>query len=150
MTTTTIDYVKDFDIVVLMETFVEEKDCDKVCDDLPLTHNWTWLPAERANARGRAIAGMCIGHRRQIKTRHLTIHPKEWIMSIDLEVDDKWLTLICVYNRKGINRRSKKCIQDLINKNPTRTIMAGDWNARIGSKGARHGEPRNTRQNNRR
>lgn len=145
LTATTIDYLKDFDIVVLMETFVEEKDCDKVSDDLPPTHNWTWLPAQRENVRGRAIAGLTIGHSRQIKTRNLTVHPKEWIMSMDLEIDDKWLTLIGVYNRKGMNRSTKNCIQDIIDKNPTRTIIAGDWNARIGQKGPRSGSRRHTK-----
>lgn len=84
-----------------------------------------WLPAESANKSGRAIAGMTIRNRRSIKTRHMTVNAKDWIMSVDIKIDDRWLTLIGVYNRKGMNRKIIKCIQDLVDKNQTMTIIEG-------------------------
>lgn len=140
-----IDYLKNFDMIILIETFVEEKDCDKISEDMPKTHTWTWLPAERVSTKGRAIAGMTIGHRNGMKTRNLTLHHKEWVICMDFAIDDKWMTLVGIYNRKGINKGTRQIIQDRIDRNPTKTIIAGDLNARIGENAGRNGAQRTTK-----
>ena len=56
-----MDYVKSMDIVILAETFIEEKNVDYAIEKLPHSHNWSWAPATRDKEKGRASGGMIMG-----------------------------------------------------------------------------------------
>lgn len=58
--------LRDWDAVVLMETWVEEKDGRRVMGRLPRGYEWGVQWASRRNKKGRARGGMLMGIRREL------------------------------------------------------------------------------------
>ena len=54
-------YFANFEIILLVETFVEEKKCSYIEKQLPGEYKWMWTPANRELARGRPWGGALIG-----------------------------------------------------------------------------------------
>lgn len=54
----------NFEIIILAETFAEEKNFDRLERRLPETHTWRWTAANRSKVKGRASAGMVVGCRK--------------------------------------------------------------------------------------
>uniref|UniRef100_T1JMA1 Uncharacterized protein n=1 Tax=Strigamia maritima TaxID=126957 RepID=T1JMA1_STRMM len=59
-------YLEEFDIVVLLETWVEGKDKERARKRLSDVFEWNFLAAKREKKRGRARGGHLVGIRRNI------------------------------------------------------------------------------------
>lgn len=59
--------IKEWDVIVFMETWVEEKDWSKIKKRLPLGYEWGVQWACRSNKKGRAAGKMLMGIRKGIK-----------------------------------------------------------------------------------
>lgn len=57
----TWEYLKSFDIIGLVETWVEEKDWKKMEKRLPKGYKWKCCYAKRESKRGRAKGGIITG-----------------------------------------------------------------------------------------
>jgi len=57
-------YIKEFDFISLCETWVEEKDWNKLKGYLPNTHMWECRYAKRDNKKVRAKGGFIIGNKK--------------------------------------------------------------------------------------
>lgn len=51
------EYIKEHDVVGLIETWIEDKGWEKLKDILPKRFNWECQPARREKTKGRAIRG---------------------------------------------------------------------------------------------
>lgn len=60
--------LKDWDVMVLSETWVQEKGWEKVRRRLPRGYRWEMQEAGRKNRKGRAIGGMVMGVRGGIES----------------------------------------------------------------------------------
>lgn len=58
-------YIKDFEFVSLVETWVEEKDWANLKERLPDSHEWKCVFARRIKKKGRAKGGMLIGRNKE-------------------------------------------------------------------------------------
>ena len=72
--------LEEWDILVLCETWVEEREWDKVRNKLPKGYVWWMQGAKRESKKGRAIGGMIMGVREGIETREGEEGEKEGIM----------------------------------------------------------------------
>lgn len=136
------NYIIDFDIVFLMETFVEEKDTEKVEQLLPKKFKCTWIPSIRDNIRGRSQGGLLLAVDKHIELISVDTYNADWITSATLNIDGELTKLIGVYNQSGLNK-IKKRLNDLL-EGPMPTILTGDFNARIGHLGDITGNKRST------
>lgn len=141
-----MEYFSSFEICILAETFIEEKQIERVNAKLPSTHNWIWSVATRAKKKGRAMGGILMGIRKDIRQGREWIIPEHHIIAKEIEINKEMHIIIGVYNRSGISK-IKQELSDLVEINPRRNIVIGDWNARIGTLGDRNdgSEKRNTR-----
>ena len=56
-------YLNSFDIVLLSETWIEEKNFAKSQKQLPSGFKWIWTTATRDKHRGRPAGGLLVGIR---------------------------------------------------------------------------------------
>lgn len=54
-------YLKEFEVVALLETWVEEKYFERLEASLPREFEWIWVEAVRAKQRGRPAGGILVG-----------------------------------------------------------------------------------------
>lgn len=126
------DLLDEYSIIILQETWVEEKAIGGVISRLSDKYEWSSKMASREKGRGRAKGGQLVG----IKKEDLKMKVTEWKYGLILEGDigGRELRIISVYNNEGM-RETKKEIEALILetvKKSQRLLIVGDWNARIG------------------
>ncbi|EFN79868.1 hypothetical protein EAI_05892 [Harpegnathos saltator] len=68
--------LKEWDIMVLMETWIDERGWGRVRKELPKGYGWECQGAKRRNRKGRAIGGMVKGARKA--KRRLREELREW------------------------------------------------------------------------
>jgi len=67
----------DWDVVILMETWVEDKKWGKIRERLPRGFEWGVQMARRKGRRGRAMGGMLMGIRKELLEERSSIEVKE-------------------------------------------------------------------------
>lgn len=129
------EYLKEFDIIGLSETWLEETQWRKLEPNLPVEYKWKCQLAKRENKKGRARGGIITGVKRNmqeidssnqvdiegVQERNIRMGRKEW----------KFLT---VYNNQRLEE-----VTNTINNIMAETegkevgvVISGDFNARIG------------------
>ena len=139
--------MKQFDVVALSETWVEEKQYEGMIKKLPHDYSWHWLKATRTKQRGRPAGGMLIGVKSNLPSKDFQGRCDGCWASIKVKVSRKWITVISLYNNaQGSSLRSQ--LEGLLEADTLRgnsVIIGGDLNARVGTLGAREeGEERTT------
>ena len=61
------EYFKQFSIVLLVETFIEQKNATTMEKLLPTNYQWFWSYANRDKAKGRPWGGQLIGVAQDIR-----------------------------------------------------------------------------------
>lgn len=126
-----------FDVILLVETFVEKKQEKQMDKQLPRNYRWNWTAATRDLARGRPWVGEVIGFRKELKSANFWDNQRRCCSGIDIITNNSTYNIYNIYNRDGV-----KAIRDLIadkieaNMN-NKIIILGDWNAKIGAMGSR-------------
>ncbi|KAK1137288.1 hypothetical protein K0M31_001801 [Melipona bicolor] len=60
------DFIRDFDLVVLQETWIEEKDLQRTMRKLDERFRWTAKPVIRSKTKGRATGGQLLGIKKNL------------------------------------------------------------------------------------
>lgn len=129
----TWEYLSNFEVVGLQETWVEEDKWEKIKDKLPKNLEWKCRPAKRENRKGRAKGGIITGVSKRLKS----LEYKEWndnIVERRIRHREKEWRLLTVYSQ------NVKEILDTISEGMEENeeeilIIGGDWNARTGKEG---------------
>jgi len=106
--------VREWDMVVMMETWVEEKNWEKMKDRLPKEYRWGKQVAKRKNRKGRPMGGMMIGVREEKEEmKMIRMEEKgEGVMAVEVEIKKERWKLIGVYVNGGIeeDRGAKRMV----------------------------------------
>lgn len=138
-------YINKFDIICLLETWIEEKRQKATEKKLPKEYEWLWTPAIREKKLGRPSGGIVIGIRRNINFRNKEGNSKGCWSSVEIESNQKWLTLFVIYNNVSLDTYRKE-LEKILDKSGSIRIFMGDLNARIGTLGPLiEGEERQTK-----
>lgn len=130
-------YLEMFDIILLVETFVEKKHQVQTEKLLPRNFKWHWTAATRDLTRGRPWGGELIGVRKELKTANFWDNQRLCCSGIDISINNSTFNIYNIYNRNGV-KEIKDLISDKIENNLiNKTIILGDWNAKIGPMGSR-------------
>lgn len=97
--------MKEWEVVVLLETWLEEKEWRKIKRKLPKGYVWRIQWANRKSTMGRAIGGMTMGINKEIakKERGTEIGKEGFIMGRINRGGDRW-KIIGIYARKGMEK----------------------------------------------
>ena len=138
------DYLSQFQIILLVETFIEEKYQGKIECKLPKGYDWHWTPAVREKAKGRPWGGELIGVAQNLKIANRWQDQHNCCNGVDVEIDGCSYILTNVYCRNGVSNIRKAIFERLEDNKGKRQIVAGDWNARLGKLGGRTANEFNT------
>ncbi|EZA46453.1 hypothetical protein X777_00143, partial [Ooceraea biroi] len=126
---------KEWDVMGLVETWLEEKDWEKVKGRVPEGYSWRMQGARRESKRGRAIGGILMGVREGLEGE------KEWWEEEGLMVrevrwkGENWM-IGTVYIRSGIGGIIRKLAEKKEERGEVKGwVVGGDFNARIGERG---------------
>lgn len=131
--------IKEWEVIVFLETWVEEKDWKSIRGSLPAGYEWGAQWAKRLNKKGRAAGGMLMGIRKEYKkTESVIVTEKEGFITGMVKKDDKVWKIVGVYAREGIER-ALEGLEEWTGevRGKEETIIGGDFNVRTGREGGR-------------
>lgn len=129
------DYLSTFHIILLVETFTEEKNKNYIEKKLPKNYRWFWSYANRDKERGRPWGGQLIGVRKELNTSKPWEDNPNCCNGVDVEINGSTYNITNIYNRRGI-KKIEKTVTDRMEENAEKKCIAfGDLNARIGVEG---------------
>ena len=126
-------YLRNFQIIILAETFVEEKDQTRFLKLLPTNYSWHWTHANRDHVRGRAWGGLLVGVDNRVLTQDYWSDEKKCICGFNFLLDGETYNLTAIYCRKGVKEIQEAIRENLEYNFRHKNIMIGDWNARTGN-----------------
>jgi len=124
--------IKDWDVVVFMETWLEKKGWDRISGKLPREFRWEVQLAKRRSKKGRAIGGMLVGVRKGIETIEEGVQEEvEGIVTKIIKIGKEKWRVIGVYSNGDLEGKWEK-IKDWAEdkRGGVRTVLGGDFNAR--------------------
>jgi len=81
--------LKEWDVMFLMETWMDEKGWKKVKGELPKGFNWKVQWAKKRNKKGRAKGGMLMGVRKELEWKEdENWQEKEGVMVRKIKIGD--------------------------------------------------------------
>lgn len=119
-------------MIILVETFVEEKNYQRMENALPEDYRWTWMNAERKKARGRASSGVLMGIRRSNISKDHWQDRSNWSIGATVKIGGVEFDIIALYNRIGVDKMKTNLSKRLDDLKGRRCLLMGDWNARAG------------------
>ncbi|KAG5319550.1 MOS1T transposase, partial [Pseudoatta argentina] len=127
-------FLNDFDVIGLIETWVDEREWEKIKDKMPEGWRWKCQIATREGKRGRAKGGIVTGVRRELEERETGYDEREGIQEREVVIDGERWRFVIVYNREG-QKEGLEALKEVIKEEEEGILMvAGDFNARIGVK----------------
>lgn len=131
--------LKGWDIIFLLETWLDERGWEKARGKLPKEFIWDCQFAGRINRKGRAMGGIVVGIKRGITVEKHREGEREGIMEKVVRLGkDRW-RMAGVYVR-GDMEEKLGVMRSWMEKEGVRTLIGGDFNARTGRLGGRVGE----------
>ena len=124
-------FIEKFDVVNLLETWVEENTWRKIKGKLPRNWNWKCTFATRTCKKGRAKGGIITGIKKLFKEQEGGINTEN-IQERKLIIDESKWRIIAVYNPEGgegVWQDLKHKLEDYEEEN---LLIGGDFNCRTG------------------
>ena len=81
------------------------------------------------------MGGMLCGVRKTFRINKSWISPSGNVISVEINIQSQKTQIVGVYNTEGVNSMKKE-IECQWLENPNRTMIIGDWNARVGELGS--------------
>ncbi|KAJ3646142.1 hypothetical protein Zmor_023744 [Zophobas morio] len=117
------DYVKNFDFVELTETWILERDWNKLKDVLPKEFQWKLQGAKKEKRKCRAKGGIITGVKKDIKEIQEGTIEMEGMVEKKLTANKKrWI--ICTMYSRGM-RNTKQEIQEKIEESEEDFLLSG-------------------------
>lgn len=92
-----------WDVIVMVETWVDEKGWERVGRLLPRGYIWKKQWAKRKNKKGRAMGGMIMGIRKELNEKEQeTYTEEEGLMMGGVRVGGERWKIIGVYVKEGV------------------------------------------------
>ncbi|XP_024874051.1 trichohyalin-like [Temnothorax curvispinosus] len=126
-------HIENYDAIGLTETWVDEKQWEKLKDKLPDKFIWKSTAAKREKTKGRARGGIITGIRRGVKEEETT-NEREDIQKRRVILNNTEWRILTVYSR-NIKETVKDLRQIIHSPENRRVLIGGDFNARIGDEG---------------
>ncbi|XP_070157223.1 uncharacterized protein [Polyergus mexicanus] len=131
------DRIGEWDVIVLMETWVDEKGWRGVKNKLQKGFKWGVQYASRKNKKGRAMGGMIMGIRREREMEIGEIEvTEEGMMTGTLKRGGEEWRIVGVYVNEDLERKIeglKKWMEER-EEEGRRIIIGSDFNARTGGR----------------
>ena len=129
------EYIRGFDVIGLMETWIEKKEWEDLKAKLPEGWNWKCQEAERKHRKGRAMGGIITGIRKELVEIIGEREEEEGIQERRIETGGVIWRIINVYNREGRKETLENIKKEVKEDEEENMIILGDFNARIGIEG---------------
>jgi hypothetical protein len=88
--------VRQFEIVVLVETWIKERSWEKIEEFLPKKYKWEYQGAKRRKKKGRAAGGIITGVKLGIKEKG----EEEGCMERNEQIGNKWWRIMTIYSKE--------------------------------------------------
>lgn len=75
---TLTDYIIDYHVIILLETFVVEKVIAKTESIIPDQFDYTWIPSKRDNVRGRLEGGKMMAVDKNLDIKDIKAFANDW------------------------------------------------------------------------
>ncbi|XP_024884581.1 trichohyalin-like [Temnothorax curvispinosus] len=130
------EYIEGFDIIGLCETWVEEKEWERMKRNMSKKFEWKCQYAIREKCKGRAKGGIITGIRKEIE--EIDIKEAVFVNGMQerrLRVEGEIWRIITVYNGEKM-RTLRRELEEMIEEREEEILcIGGDFNARIGGEG---------------
>jgi hypothetical protein len=122
------DYVRQFEIVVLVETWIKERSWEKIEEFLPKKYKWEYQGAKRRKKKGRAAGGIITGVKLGIKEkRQKEKGEEEGCMERNVQIGNKWWKIMRIYSKEM--KTTRRSVQETMKENKEECLlMGGDFN----------------------
>ena len=128
--------LKEWEVMVMCETWMEERDWDYIENRLPKGYVWGKQWAKRENKKGRAIGGMLMGVKKEIEARDEEVGEREGIMMRMVKMGGEWWRVVGVYVNKDLQKKLEEIGEWVEGREEgVRVVIGGDFNARTGREG---------------
>lgn len=129
----------EWDIIVLIETWAEEKGWERIRRYLPKGYVWKTQWAKRRNRKGRAMGGMAMGIRKEMLEKRGETEPEEEELMVGaVKVGEERWKIIGVYVNGNMEEMLKKMEKWMDGRGDgCKVLIGGDFNARTGREGGR-------------
>jgi hypothetical protein len=137
-------YLGEFDVVGLVETWVEEKGWERLEKRMPREFEWKCQYAERESKKGRAKGGIIMGVKKGLKEENGSgVKEERGFMERTVKRKQRKWSIVTIYSRSM--KETKRIIEERVKEQEEGTlVIGGDFNARIGGKGRRMEEQQAT------
>lgn len=128
--------MRDWEVIVLMDTWLEEKDWEEVRRRLPERYVWKRQVAKREKKKERASGGMILGMKKELVIKEKGQEKEvEGILTARIKYENGSWREVGVYI-KGDMKKLKEMEERMEgNRDGTRTIIGGDFNTKTGEEG---------------
>jgi hypothetical protein len=92
-------YIRKFEIVGLVETWVEERSWKKIDKTLPKDYKWKSQWAKREKKKGRATEGIITGVKLGVKEKSQE-RGEEGCMERNVHIGNEWWKILRVYSKE--------------------------------------------------
>lgn len=137
--------VKEWDVVVMLETWLEKKRWKRIKNKLSGEFEWETQLATKRSKKGRAMGGITMGMKKELKMKGKRMRQRgegmvEWKVMIGKEI---W-NVGGIYAREGMGKIIEELREWMEEKGreETNKIIGGDFNARTGKRKEARGRKR--------
>ncbi|KAL6419708.1 hypothetical protein ACFW04_013672 [Cataglyphis niger] len=119
------------------EEELDRKGWDSARGYLSKGYRWKVQLAKRRNKKGRAIGGMLLGIKKELKVEEVKVIKRNGLLEVELKVEDRKWNVIGVYVRGDLEKKLEELSEWMERKEENGCILiGGDFNARTGEGGS--------------